>query len=83
MNFRQGLEKTVEWFSDAQIMKTVGKTVGKILTLINENHRITREELSAKTDLTIRGVEWNLNKLKKEGVLKRIGPAKGGYWKVV
>ena len=58
------------------------KTVGKILTLINENHRITREELSTKTGLTIRGVEWNLNKLKKEGVLKRIGPAKGGYWEV-
>jgi len=61
----------------------VGKTVGKILALINENSKITREKLSAKTGLTVRGVEWNLNKLKKEGALKRVGPAKGGYWKVV
>ena len=58
------------------------KTVGKILALIDENHKITREELSAKIGLTIRGVKWNLKKLKKEGVLKRIGPAKGGYWEV-
>ncbi|MBU0471209.1 MAG: winged helix-turn-helix transcriptional regulator, partial [Nanoarchaeota archaeon] len=62
--------------------KTVGKTVGKILALINENPKITREELSAKTGLTIRGIEWNLAKLKEKKFLKRIGPAKGGCWKV-
>ncbi|MDA2936245.1 winged helix-turn-helix transcriptional regulator [Patescibacteria group bacterium AH-259-L05] len=54
----------------------------KILTLINENPKITQEELSVKTGLTIRGVEWNLKKLKKKGLLKRIGSARGGYWKV-
>ena len=65
------------------VVKTVVKTVGKILSLINENPKITREELSAKTGLTIRGVEWNLAKLKQKGLLKRIGPAKGGYWEII
>ena len=74
---------TITFYRPKEGIKTVGKTVGKILALINENPKITREEISAKTGLTIRGVEWNLNKLKKEGVLKRIGPAKGGYWGVV
>ncbi len=62
--------------------ETVGKTVGEIIALIDENPEITREELSAKTGLTIRGVEWNLAKLKQKGLLKRIGPAKGGHWEI-
>ena len=65
------------------VVKTVGKTVGKILALIEENPKITREELSVKIGLTIRGIEWNLAMLKKKGLLKRIGPKKGGYWEVV
>jgi predicted HTH transcriptional regulator len=24
----------------------------------------------------------NIEKLKKEGILKRVGPAKGGHWKI-
>ena len=29
-----------------------------------------------------KGVEWNLKTLKDEGVIKRIGPDKGGHWEV-
>jgi ATP-dependent DNA helicase RecG len=38
--------------------------------------------MALKTGLSIRGVEYNLNKLKEEGLIKRIGPAKGGHWEV-
>ena len=62
--------------------KTVGKTVGIILHAIKNNSKITRDELSIITGLSIRGVEWNLAKLKDEGKIKRIGPAKGGHWEV-
>jgi len=40
-------------------------------------------ELTKRTGLTRRGVEWNIDKLKKEGKIKRIGGKKGGYWKVL
>ena len=63
--------------------KTVEKTVEKIINLIKENPTIIQEEISKKTGLTRRGVEWNLKKLKGKGILKRIGSKKGGYWKVV
>ena len=43
---------------------------------------ISTAALAAVTGLTTKGVEWNLKKLKTEGVLKRIGPAKGGHWEV-
>ena len=54
----------------------------KILRHIQENPSITQQELSGKTGLTRRGIEWNLEKLKEKGILKRIGPDKGGYWEV-
>lgn len=63
--------------------KTVGKTVGKILHAIKKNSQITRDDLSKITGLSIRGIEWNLAKLKEEGKIKRVGSAKGGYWEVV
>lgn len=63
--------------------KTVGKTVGMILDFIREKPAITREEISIQTGLSVRGVEWNLKKLKKDGLLKRVGPAKGGHWEVL
>ena len=75
----QSMEKSVE----KSVGKTVGKTVGKLLVFINENSKITREKMAEKTVLSIRGVEYNLNKLKKEGLIKRIGSAKGGHWEVI
>ncbi len=52
----------------------------KILDAIKNNPKITQNELAG---LTRRGIEWNLAKLKEKGIIKRIGPAKGGYWEVV
>jgi ATP-dependent DNA helicase RecG len=64
-------------------VKTKVKTSEAILTLIRENHSITRKELADYLNLTMTGIDWNLSKLKREGRLKRIGPDKGGYWEVM
>ena len=63
--------------------KTIEKTREKIIRLIKGNSAITIQELSKETGLSVQGVMWNLNKLKKGKRIKRIGPDKGGYWKVV
>ena len=55
----------------------------KIISLIKENPLITIHELADKIGLTVKGLEWNIKKLKEKGKLKRIGPAKGGYWEIV
>ncbi len=65
------------------VVKTVVKTGEKIITLIRRNPTITRAEIAQRTGLSVRGVEWNLNELKKAGMLKRVGPDKGGHWEVV
>jgi len=63
--------------------KTVEKTVEKILEAIKKNPKITQNEFVEITGLTRRGIEWNLAKLKEKGIIKRIGPAKGGHWEVI
>jgi len=63
--------------------KTVEKTVEKVLSLMAADPRVTQQELMDKTGLTRRGIEWNLKKLKASGRIRRIGPDKGGCWKVI
>ncbi|HOL05907.1 MAG TPA: putative DNA binding domain-containing protein [Syntrophorhabdaceae bacterium] len=69
--------------ADRPVEKTVEKTVEKILELIQANPQITQKEIMFKTGLTRRGVEWNLKKLKEAGLITRIGPDRGGYWKII
>lgn len=66
-----------------QLNENPGKTREKILNLISENHQISTSELAKVIGITQKGINWQITKLKKEGSLKRIGPAKGGYWKVL
>jgi len=33
--------------------------------------------------ITPKGVEWQVRKLRSEGVLQRVGPARGGHWEVL
>ena len=68
---------------DQILKKTVGETVGEILSILKKNPLATRNEISKKTGLSIRGVEWNLKILKDKGVIKRIGPNKGGHWEIL
>ena len=73
--FERTVEETVE--------ESSGKGSGKILQLIKENSKITIPELSKTLGLSVGGVEYRLRKLKKENKIKRIGPDKGGEWKIV
>jgi ATP-dependent DNA helicase RecG len=60
--------------------KTMEKTREKIIRLISNNSHITAAELSIEIELTVKGVEYHLNKLKSKKIIERIGSDKGGYW---
>jgi len=66
--------------------KKLGEKLGeneiKILKLMKDNEYITTKELSKYIRISTTAVDNNISKLKKKGILKRIGPAKGGYWKI-
>jgi ATP-dependent DNA helicase RecG len=63
--------------------KVPRKSSQKILTIMRENPRVTIAELAQIIGLSDRAVKKNIKKLKEEGLLKRVGPDKGGYWEVV
>lgn len=60
------------------------ETTRKILEQIQKDPYITRKELvKIIGNITEDGIKYHLRKLQKEGIIKRIGPAKGGHWEVV
>ena len=63
-------------------VKTREKTRAKMLSLISENPHITTSQLADAIGITPKGIEWQIAQLKKDGLLKRIGPAKGGRWDI-
>jgi ATP-dependent DNA helicase RecG len=73
-----GVETGVETTEKSSV-----ETVNKIIGLILKNSRITITEIAKTSGIPRRSVERNIEKLKKQGLIKRIGPDKGGYWQVV
>ena len=54
-----------------------------IFDAIKNNSRISAKELSIRLGISPRAVEKRLAQLKKTGILKRIGSAKGGHWELI
>lgn len=73
-----GVEKGVE-----KGVENLSANEKKIYTLIEKNPSISKGSMAKTGNLTKKTVEYNLEKLKAKGFIKRIGPAKGGHWEVV
>ena len=58
------------------------KTEDRILDLIRQDDAVTTERLGEILDISKRAVLKQIGKLKHQGRLRRIGPAKGGHWEV-
>ena len=65
------------------IQKSNQKSIQKTLELVRQNNLITISELAQQTGLSEPGIKKHLRKLQQEGLLKRIGPDKGGHWEVL
>ena len=63
--------------------KTSGKTSGKILATLKQDENLTIPELASLIGVTERSIERNIKKLQEQGLLRRMGPAKGGHWEVI
>jgi predicted HTH transcriptional regulator len=63
--------------------KSSGKTEHQVLSFLAERPEMTIPQLAEALDITTRGVEKQIAKLRREGHLRRVGPAKGGYWEIV
>ena len=50
---------------------------------MRSNPTISIEELAELCGLTRDGINYNIRNLKNKGIIKRIGPDKGGHWEVI
>ena len=74
-----------------KVGEKVGKKVGESLTKnqrliiknMVENPNISAKDLSDIIGISQRKIEENISKLKKKGIIKRIGSPKGGHWEVI
>jgi len=55
----------------------------RIIDAIRAAPSTSAMELSTKVGISARKIEQNIAKLKQKGVLRRVGPARGGHWEVV
>jgi ATP-dependent DNA helicase RecG len=75
-----------DWVTDKVTDRVTGKVTDNqkmILESVIKQPYISTNELSVKVGISQRKIKENMAKLKEFGVLKRIGPAKGGYWEVI
>jgi len=84
---RQTVEKTSGKTPGKTSGKTLGKTPGKtslqILKIISEQPTLTIPEIAKMIKKSDSAAERAIRKLREADLVKRIGPAKGGYWQVI
>jgi len=66
-----------------QSEKSSEKSSEKILALLKANPKLSAREVAEAIGVTSRAVEKQISKLRDENRIRRIGPAKGGYWDVI
>ena len=69
--------------SESRLGEKLGENERTVLLLLAQNRKTSIASIAAVTDLSTTGVEKIISRLKDKGLLKRIGPAKGGYWEVL
>lgn len=56
----------------------------EIIELIRSNNSITRKQMADTIQtISVDGIKYNLRRLQELGVIRRVGPDKGGYWEVL
>lgn len=59
------------------------KSSERILDLIKNKPTISATEIAMDIDMSSRGVEKQIKKLREAGIIKRNGADFGGYWEIV
>ena len=63
--------------------KSSPKSSQKIIELMQHNPTVTIADLALSVGVTNRAIKKQIEKLKQQGRLRRVGPARGGHWEVL
>ena len=65
------------------IVEKLSTTRAKIVRIIWKNPNATALSISKEIDIASRNVQEHLRILQEQGVIRRIGPDKGGHWEII
>lgn len=72
-----------ESIGENTVEKVKLSTADRIVSLIKENPRHSAKSLAEAIGISAKGIEKQIAKLKAQGIIRRIGPDKGGSWEVI
>ena len=84
-------QKTTQKISDKKLVEKLVEGLverlvesqKKILMFMKNNPFISKQSLAKKIGISTTAIDKNIVALKKKGLLRRIGPDKGGHWETV
>ena len=79
-NLENDLQSDLE--KDLQNRFSLADNQFKKLEAVRQDRAVTQQRLSELIGITSKNIRLNMKKLKEKGLLKRIGPDKGGYWQI-
>lgn len=83
-NYRKSIEDDYESREKTQKgREKKEKSREKIIELISRDEKITTAGLADRAGITRKAVEKQIARLKAEGIVRRVGPDKGGHWEIV
>jgi ATP-dependent DNA helicase RecG len=85
------IQKSVENIKENTIAENIVENIvenlsamrGRIVKIIWKNPKATAQSISKQVEIAPRNVQEHLKYLQKAGILRRVGPDKGGYWEII
>ena len=65
------------------VVENKDNVVENILESISKDPSISTKELAGTYSLSERQVQRIMTRLKDKGIIRRVGPDKGGHWKII
>ena len=65
------------------LQKTLQKTQQKIIELVKEDAYITTQRMADLIGIDRSNIARAIKKLQHQGILRRVGPDKGGHWEII
>ena len=72
-----------DWGLKDEDLVVLRLTSNRVVVAMRENPKITREELATQLNVSLRGIEWQVAKLQKDKMIRRVGGRKFGSWEVL
>lgn len=65
-----------------RLVEGLAENQKKMVMLMARNPHVSKQAMAKSLGISTTAIDKNLVKLKQKGILHRIGPPRGGYWKV-